>query len=516
MTLFDQHIVRELRPLRGRQIPLIPAIAEAIKQGHKRIMVQAPTGYGKTVIAAHLMDRSARKGRRPMFVAPAIALVEQTLHSFESQGIRDIGIIQAQHHRTDFRAQVQIASRDTLVRRQLPEVDFVIVDEAHDTRESFTAILEGEAWKDKIVIGLSATPWSRGLGLHYSKLIVAATMRQMIDDGAPTGLSPFRVFAARYDPDMSNVKIVAGDYQESGAAAVMGDSQIIGDVVETWLKHRQNGDHPGDRTFLYGVHRAHAKSLMEAFRAQDVLFGYIDGETNGDERLRVLKRYRAGEDKGICNVGVLITGVDEDVRCIVDVGPNKSEERLVQKWGRGARLADGKSYCLALDHAGNCGRLGFPWDIHHDELDMRGPFDKNDPYEGEKPTPKPRKCGKCFSMIPVGTKACPSCGDVYVKPNDIEHDKGELLELTSVGKKKKSKKAEPTPFDKDNFYSELISVTDARGWKRGAADHIFKDKFGHFPTRKNGINPRPPSLTVMNYIRSRQIARAKSKESVSA
>ena len=80
----------------------------------------------------------------------------------------------------------------------------------------------------------------------------------------------------------------------------------------------QNGNHPGDRTFLYGVNRAHARALMEKFNSAGVSFGYIDGETGPDERKRVFDRYRSREDKGICNVGVLITGVDEDVRCIQD------------------------------------------------------------------------------------------------------------------------------------------------------------------------------------------------------
>lgn len=465
--------------MRGRQIDVIPAIHDAVRQGHKRIVVQAPTGYGKTVVAAHLMDRSAKKGKRPIFIAPAIALVEQTLKSFEDQGIRDIGIIQAKHQRTDFMARIQIASRDTLVRRPLPEVDFVLVDECHDQRDKLNEILNGEAWKNKIVIGLSATPWSKGMGLHWTRLVVAATMAQMIDDGAPTGLSRFVIYGAQHEPDTTGLKTVGDDFQESGAAKAMSEEKIIGDVVETWLKHRQMEEHPGDRTFLYGVNRAHAKALMEAFKARDINCGYVDGESSADDRVKTFKRYRNGEDKVLANVGVLVTGVDEDVRCLIDCALSKSEIRHVQRWGRGARLADGKDYCLGLDHAGNCTRLGYPWDIHHEELDTREPKSKDDAYEDDKPAPKPRKCKKCHAIIPPATRACPTCGDVYVAENTIMHEKGELALLTSSTKATKKVQAEKK--EKQVWYSGLLYIANTRGFKDGWASNKYRERFGCWP-----------------------------------
>ncbi|MGA9668278.1 MAG: DEAD/DEAH box helicase family protein [Terracidiphilus sp.] len=491
MSLFKP--VGELRPLRGRQIPVIPAIAEAIREGHKRIIVQMPTGGGKTVLAAHMMDRSARKGKRPMFVAPAIQLVEQTLASFEEQGLSDIGIIQAQHHRTDFRAQIQIASRNTLVRRKLPEIDFAIVDEVHDSTAGLEAIIDGDEWKNKIVIGLSATPWSRGLGLRWTKLIVAATMQQMIDDGAPTGLSPFKCFSSPIDPDMRGVKKIGDDYNEAQTAAIMSGEQPIGDAVETWLKHRQNGNHPGDRTFLYGVNRAHARALMEKFQSAGIACGYIDGETPAEQRKDVFAKYRSRETKVLCNVGVLITGVDEDVRCISDCAPTQSEIRLVQRWGRGARLADSKAYCLGLDHAGNLTRLGCPWDIHHDTLDMRGPKDKGEAYEEEKAVQKPRKCQQCFALIPAKVGPCPSCGFVYVAPNRIEHAAGELTELMT----RKPPKAKMD--EKQFYYSGLLAIAQQRGFKDGWVSNQFRAKFSTWPRGLERV-PRTPRKEVKAFV----------------
>ena len=142
-TLFDSDLELSLPPMRAWQEKTVPLIRQAAKEGHRRIVVQSPTGAGKTLLAAHLFANSLAKGKRPLFTVPDITLVEQTLHSFERVGITDIGVIQAQHVRTDWNAQVQIASVQTLIRRELPEVDFVIVDEAHVSFEALYKIMDG-------------------------------------------------------------------------------------------------------------------------------------------------------------------------------------------------------------------------------------------------------------------------------------------------------------------------------------------------------------------------------------
>ena len=515
MTLFEPDPALHLKPLRGRQIGLIPQITEAVKQGHTRIVIQAPTGYGKTVLAAHLMDRSAKKGKRPIFIAPAIALIEQTLASFEEQGIRDIGVIQQQHARTDWRARIQLASRDTLVRRRLPEVDFAIVDEVHLQRNSLTAILDGEEWRNKIVIGLSATPWSKGLGLHWTKLIIAATLREMIDDGPPTGLSPFKVWGPddAHTIDTSGVRIVRGEFDETQSAALVSEARIVGDVVDNWMRRRQAGEHCGDRTFLYGQNRAHARSLMEAFNAQGVKFGYMDGETPAEDRERIFKAYRSQEIAGIANVGVLITGVDEDVRSIIGAALRHSEITHVQEFGRGLRLADGKDYLRYYDHAGNCLRIGLPTWIHHDTLDSRKPKDKGEAYEDEKPVQKPRKCKKCHAIIPPKTRVCPSCGDVYVTPNRIEHVAGELVEFDS-GDTPQPKPKKAKMDEKQAFYSGLLMIAQQRGFKDGWVSHKYQEKFGVWPKGLERI-PRTPRKAVVEFereSRKRYLAEKKQHE----
>src|SRR6185312_1708133 len=172
-TLFDTPV--KLFPLRGRQPRAIDELRQAIREGHKRIILQAPCGSGKTIMASHMIAGALDKGNRPLFCVPRLSLLNQTVRKFEVQGIHDIGVIQADHERTDPFARVQVASIETLVRRALPEVDFGIIDECHIQYQALNRIIDSEEWKNKIVIGLSATPWAKGMGLRWTKLVMFGT-----------------------------------------------------------------------------------------------------------------------------------------------------------------------------------------------------------------------------------------------------------------------------------------------------------------------------------------------------
>ena len=339
MTLLRPYNDLRLRPLRPRQAQAIADIRQAIKEGHKRIIVQAPCGFGKTVLAAHLIGGALSKGTKPLFTCPAISLVDQTVRSFEFEGIRDIGVMQAQHVRTDREAQVQIASVQTLIKRALPDVDFMLLDEAHRSYKGLNEMLDGP-WKNKIAIGLTGTPWVKGMGLRWTKLVIPATIGQLIEEQL---LTPTTLYVPEQIADRGNIAVQKGEFTEASSSQEMKQQRIIGDVVETWKKLG-----PGEKTFMFCVNLDHARAQMAAFIDSGIPFGYIDAQTPPEERTLQFKKMQHGEIAGIASVGCLIAGVDEDVRCIIDAAPTKSEISLVQRWGRGIRTAFGKT-CIARD-----------------------------------------------------------------------------------------------------------------------------------------------------------------------
>ena len=493
----------DLHPFRWYQEPAIPMFRQAIKDGHKKIVGQAPCGYGKTVIAAHLAVSSMKKGNRVLFACPRISLVDQTLASFEDQGINDIGILQANHRRTNPMCQLQIACFDTLYSRELPDFNFVILDEIHLADARMWKLME--RWK--VVLALTATPWKKGLGLHFSKLIVLSTIADMLEyheKDPSVGLVPVRGIGPNPEllKGVNQIKTGNdGDFQEKPAAAFMDKKEIIADVVETWLRTRQDGSHPGDRTFLFCPTRINAKNLQEAFNAAGIKFGYIDAFTS--ERSPIFKKFRAREIQGIASVGCLSTGVDEDVRCIIDAALKRKESDIVQAIGRGMRPAEGKEYMWLNDHTGNANRFGWFADIFHEKLDTTPPHIKGSAYEQEDAAPtevKRKQCAVCRSFLSRGAFKCNVCGNVMVVDDTVTID-GELVDLDHAKIKpvKKPKKDRLHKSEEQAFYSGLIDFGQRRGFKPGWAANKFKERFGVWP-QKLEVVPMTPRKTVKEFI----------------
>ncbi len=469
-TLFEQEVARTeaMRPLRPRQIQGYTDVRAAIVEGHKHIGMQANTGWGKTLWAAHIIAASLKRGKRPLFTCPAISLVDQTLAAFEAEGIHDIGVMQAQHPRTNRNAALQIASVQTLLRRAPLDVDLVIIDEFHEQFDGLNELLAG-AWKDKVVIGLSATPWAKGMGHHWSKLVIGGTIQDAIADGFAR---TFPIYGPPHDIDRESIGVSKGEFEEAGAAAAMTDATIVGDVLTEWKERSSR-----DKTFAFCVNRDHAKAQMEAFQDCGIPFGYIDANVPQEERRRIFDKMAYGEIAGIASVGCLIRGVDEIVYNILDLQPTKSEMRHVQKWGR-MRTGDPNAKYTGFDHAGNNQNLGTFWDIFHDTLDVRLPGERGEAYKEDYKPAKPRKCPSCHTLIPPAARACPSCKERMPLYPGVTVKDGRLVEIGSGPKLNK---------EHQRWYSELLHAGRKAGFKDGWAAFKFQAKFGIMP---KGLKPR--------------------------
>lgn len=484
------HDLSSRKVLRPHQAEAISLVRSSLGRGLRRVVLQGPTGFGKTLVAAKIIEGALAKGNSVIFCAPMISIIDQTVAAFEAEGIRDIGVMQASHPRTNPLARVQVASVQTLRNRAIPQAALVIVDECHIRDKTVERLIAERP--DAFFIGLTATPWAKGMGLVWQDLVIPCTIASLIEGGF---LSQFRVFAPDV-PDLSRVKVERGDYAEAQLAEIMGEAALVGNVVATWLEKGENRP-----TLAFGVDRAHAKFLHESFERAGVASAYVDGKTDSVERSGIGRRFRSGEIRIICSVRTMTTGVDLPVSCICDCAPTKSASLHVQKIGRGLRVNPGTEDLLVLDHAGNSLRLGLVTDIHRTTLDKTKPTEKTKPEAPAEKLPKP--CSKC-GVLHTGA-LCPACGHERKPVSSVESAEGELVEITG------RKPREITMAVKLQRLSGLLWIARERGYKPGWAAQQFRQWHGVWPANGLRPEPKPPSFEVSGWVKAQQIRWSKSQ-----
>ena len=232
----QQHSGYTLRPDQGR---LLTQIKQGVASGKRRIMVQAATSFGKTVVASAITNGALAKGNKVTFTVPGIGLLEQTAQRFWRAGIHHSGIIQADHPGADPSAPVQIASIHTLMRRKnLPEASVVMIDEGHIWYKFYERWMAMPEWKDVPFIFWSATPWTKGLGKHMDHFIVGSTLKEMISAGLASDFDAY-VPKNKIMPDLSKIELVVDprtgekDYNQGQLSKIMRDPVIVGNCVKS-------------------------------------------------------------------------------------------------------------------------------------------------------------------------------------------------------------------------------------------------------------------------------------------
>lgn len=481
---------------RAYQAEAVQNLRSGLSGGFKRQILSSPTGSGKTEIGMILVRGAVAKGKRVGFLCNRINLVGQTSARFFKAGIGH-GVIQGTNTSRTYEP-VLVASIQTVARRGMPEVDLLIIDEAHGvagSKDYRKVIAEHKG----PVIGLSATPFSKGLGKHYDDLdgplfeqiVIAATIQELIDLGF---LVDCEVYAPS-QPDLSGVKITAGDYNEKQLGEAVDKPALIGDIVTNWRKYAD-----GTPTVCFATNIAHSKHIVEQFIAVGVKAEHIDCYTSDEDRAGILARVADGQTLVISNVGILTEGWDFPAcKTMILARPTKSLIRYLQMAGRVLRPHPGKERALILDHSGTVQNIGFPTDDFPMVLCDGKPKQTtgSDKKTEEK---KPTKCPSCSYLKKTGGK-CPVCGFLPVKPNTIEHADGELVPMT---KKEKAKEAKLAGLNKQHVYSELYRIAEERGYKPGWCANQYRSIFGVWPKGLTDIG-RPPSLVVQNMVRANMI-----------
>lgn len=480
------------------QTAAIDQIRDAFRTGSSRVLLAAPCGFGKTIVSAWLAKEAISRGKRVMFFADRIKLVDQTLMAFDRFGIQ-YGVIQADHYLTDYDKPCQIASIQTVARRRhLPHYDLAIVDECHTAYQSM--VKQMDRFDCAKYIGLSATPYSRGLGLIWDKLVVPITTKELIQQGF---LTPVHYYGGR-SVDVSTLKSKAlatggADYDPAQLqAATEADTGLVGDIVRNWLEHGENR-----QTIAFCPSIKTSKYLVDEFERHGVPARHISGYTEDRERRELYAGHDAGQFKILSCAQLLIVGYDSPTTsCLIDCRPTKSLIGYQQAAGRVIRSAPGKEYAIYLDHAGNVPRHGMMEYLVPAGLDSKEKqFSERRQVKKDKPEEAAiNDCPKC-QQIMQGLK-CQNCG--YTR-----HITEALKSTNELLVRINGKKQPPTTAEKSLWYSNFLRYARQAGFKDGWAAWQYKRKFGVFPRGLRVDLSLPIDPKIVNFIMSRQIAHAK-------
>lgn len=375
------------------------------------------------MIASALMEMTRDKGNRANFVVDRKSLINQTSRMFDSYGI-DHGVIQADHPRFRPSVPIQVCSIQTLARREWPESNVDVFDEAHILHKEHKARM---AAGSSIVIGLTATPFTRGLAKYFDHVVNVTTTRQLIKDG---WLAPYRIFSCA-EPNMDGVEVKAnGEWDEkqtSGRAL-----EVVGDVVKEYMLHGES------RKFICSaVDTTHVEELQRQFVANGINAATYTYKDSDDDRAEVLDEFRKADSsiRGLITVTAASRGFDQpDVSCIIMARPlRKSLAEHIQLFGRGLRIAQAKADCTVLDHSGNAARFFSQTEDFFDNgasaLDDGKPKTKSKQEKPEIEAIKCPSCGHLHRPMPF----CPHCGHAYPKRQTVVHVPGTLKKLIAGG-----------------------------------------------------------------------------------
>lgn len=471
--------------LRGYQTEAIRRLRQLAAGGHLHILLVAPTGSGKTTIIAELIHLSSSRGSRIWFLAHRKELLDQCSARLDDWAV-DHGVFQSGHSRWDPYKRVQVASVMTL-RNRLNAVDprsgepvfegradIVIIDEAHrSTAASYTEIVS--MLPRAVVIGMTATPCrlnGRPLGLFYEAMHIAAQPAELVSAG-------FLMEPEIYAPasiDLSKIKSRGGDYSKEELEELIDKPKLTGDLVD----HHRSLMWPGSRTVVFATTVRHSEHLAEAFRTSGVRAASVDGETESNERDRILADLRQGKLQVVCNVNLLTEGWDlPHLDCVMMARPTKSLALYLQMVGRVLRTSRGKNRAIVLDHADNVRAHGFPTEDRLWSLDEGAPIRL-------ATAPGVKNCPKCGYVVITGTDACPRCGFVWESKTreEIEIEDGKLQIL------QREKYEEEYRFLFAQYLEALRNNFKVNGTFPSYSSHRFYEKYGRWPDKAMKIRVR--------------------------
>jgi|GEM_PF-3326543 len=332
----------ELRDYQNEAIETI----ETMEKGENRL-IALPCGTGKTVCFAQV---AAKAKGKVLIIVPSKELRIQAIDKLKKLDPDcDVGSVQANINQFDHK--ICVAMRQSLSHKkstrlekmlELGEFEYAIFDEVHMGLDQIKIILN-KLNKDIKICGFTATPYPDKLRDIFDKVSYGKTILEMIKKGY---LCEPRAFQIQTDQDISNVKTVAGEFNQKSLEDAIDTPQRNNQIVDAYLKYAKDRKH----TVIFTAGIEHSNNIMDAFNERGINCKTVNSKTDKDDREELLDAFSNAKFPVITNCNILTTGFDlEPLSCVILASPTKSKTKYVQQIGRGLRVHSSKSDCLILD-----------------------------------------------------------------------------------------------------------------------------------------------------------------------
>ena len=340
---------------------------------HRSVMVQMPTGTGKTHLLAAVVKEflcGGGVGMRVWIVAHRRELVEQIEETVARYGMGKEPDKSAKNGRTGKDSMpkesgrvrvfsIQWLSRNWKNREESPGL--IVIDEAHHA----LAETYRELWKrypEARKLGMTATPCRlnrKGFTDLFDTLITSWSIAEFIGRG---WLSSFDYVSIRANSreqrlvDSLKKRGADGDYQVKEMNAVLNRETGIRQLYDSVRRYAA-----GKKGIVYAVSIAHARQIAAYYSLHGVESVAIDSRTPALERKELVEDFRRGRISVLVNVDIFSEGFDcPDVEFVQLARPTLSLAKYLQQVGRGLRKSEDKDSCVLIDNVGLHRIFGLP------------------------------------------------------------------------------------------------------------------------------------------------------------
>lgn len=314
--------------------------------GNKKTLVVMPTGTGKTIVFASIVNDQVAKGEHVLILAHREELLQQASDKLKMVTGLETALEKAQSSALDSDKMVVVASVQTLSKQnrlmKYPRDYFgtIIIDEAHHTAaKTYKGILEH--FIDAKVLGVTATP-DRSDMKSLSDIFDSLAFEYKLPDAIREGyLCKINTKTIPVEVDISKVHINAGDFSAQDLGNVL--DLYLDTIADAIVRECQNR-----KTVIFTPLVRISKRLCNILNKRNFKTAEVNGASA--DREDVLKGFDNGEYKALTNAMLLTEGWDcPTVDCIICLRPTKSRSLYAQIVGRGTRLCEGKKNLLVLD-----------------------------------------------------------------------------------------------------------------------------------------------------------------------